>query len=636
MEPTDQTVPAAVTVDVDVAASADYPLSKGKFGMFNSGIVPLAHYQRDDHTWPAVRAESLRIDLAWGAPWAGWAHQPVGGTATHLHYDHEEMDAIARLLTAHDVWPYWSYCYMPAPLQRDGDWRSAPTDLDAWGAALAEFARHYRTQGIRIGYHEIYNEPDLYDAATRTRVFFTGTLADYLAMYRVGVRGIRAGDPDAVVGGPALSLIPDHSWVEPFLDYVRAHDLPLDFFSFHHYDTQSLPQRLAAVRASFAARSDYATTELHLNEYNAYPIDYPQGGTQDRHGLAAALLQDYHDLLAQPWITKVSWAQFLDSGQGNYSGMVTIDGHRKAIYNAVALYARLPVDRCPLSVNGAPGIAGLASADAHRACALLWNRSGADQEARVQLHGLPFEQATLQVYRIDATHASWGDDPSTEELAVCESAPAHGSEVSWSGPLPHDGVVYLEVVDVQRAPRREPTRTPTVVRTHHYYPDRTTTAYADFDRTSWTARLGMAQEDQATCMVGVTADNLPPVLAITVAVDGALRHSDDESLLGLRLDYRVDGAYTSSLLLHGPYDGGTSLYTPTRSSPMPWGTGRQPDHIVSVANLARFTVDVTALAPIGWDGRVQLTFILQNAGRGTRAKIVVLTGYVPPDGHSHD
>ena len=606
-----------VTVTADFAAPADYPLVKDKFGVYNSGIVPVAHYRRDAPLLDEVRPESLRIDLAWGTPWAGWTTPPVAGTVADPQYHFAEMDDIAALLSAHDVRPQWSYCYVPDPLQsRPGRYRDLPTDLPAWGRILGAFASHYHATRPAV-FHEIYNEPDNSD-------FFHGTEQDYLEMYRQGALGIRAADPEATVGGPALAF--SDSWVDPFLDFVTAQRLPLDYFSFHFYP--GVPYRepdIAGVLTSLRDRLDrhpeLATTAMHLDEYNAYAIDYPEGGTQGRFGLASALLHNYQYFLSQPYLTEVNWAQFMDTGGGNWSGMVSLGGHRKAVFNAYSLYARMPVDRRQVSITGPAGVEGMASTDGHRATLLLWNRSGHDQTLSVVMAHVPFGHGRFRVYRIDAAHASWGDDPTHEKLIPVEERASLPTLGAWSGPLPSEGVVYLVADDATDRSELTPNPVATVGRVLHYYPDRKKTCYADFDRRTWIARLGMAGEQQGAAIVGVVAEGLPPALAVSAEINGPLRRVDADSLLGLRMDFEVNGAYVKGVLFHGPSHGHADIYTPKRPSPMPWGTKRPPDQSVRVSDFARFQISPAHFAPPHWSGRVQITFLMRNAGPHAQVKI---------------
>lgn len=257
--------PATVHVAVDFNAPADYPLSKAKFGVFNSGMVRPDHYARDMHLYDEVHPDSLRVDLGWGARFIGWKTQPVGGSADRLTYDFSETDRVATLLRDHGVPAYWSYCYTPTPLQvRRGNFRTLPTDLDAWASVLRTMAEHYRTfpGGNPVGYQEVGNEPD-------NRDFFTAGRDAYLDLYRRGSKAIRDGDPDAVVGGPALAFSSD--WVDPFLDSVVRDRSPLDFYSFHYYpgvpySVPDLDGVIRQMRDALQRRPALRTAEMHLNE----------------------------------------------------------------------------------------------------------------------------------------------------------------------------------------------------------------------------------------------------------------------------------------------------------------------------------------------------------------------------------
>ena len=626
----------SVVVTADFATPADYPLSKTRFAGFNSGMVPLAHYQRDIALFDEVHPHSLRIDLGWGPRWAGWAKQPVAGTIENILYDFNEMDQIAALLNEHNVLPYWSYCYMPAPLQENpGNYRSKPSDVAVWGEVLGTFARHHREScpANPVGYHEVYNEPD-------NRDFLHATDREYIAMYHQSVLKIRDADPDAVVGGPALAFRDE--WVAPFLKYVAEHRLPLDFFSFHYYPThstnyyqgasepangaKSVASVIEAMRQQLAKYPEFSMTEMHLNEYNSYPIDYPKGGRQDKYPLASELLHNYLYFLSQPDLTQVHWAQFMDSGGGNFSGMISIEGHRKAVFNAYRIYAMMPVDRCQVSIHGTTAAEGMASADGHKVSLVLWSNSGSDQTVNVALNGVPFARGHFRVYRIDSDHANWGDNPENEELLPMETLTGIPTDpFTWSGPLPKGGVLYLEVEDGTGISELAPNRVAKVIHVLRYFPNRKTSSYADFDRNTWIARLGMAVEQEAHEQIGVVAEALPPRLTVSIQTDGMLCRLDGNSLLGVRLDYQVGDSYAKSVLFHGPCNGSIDLYAPSRNAPMPWGTKRQADQLVTVPDLASFDIAPGDYAPADWTQRMQFTFIMQNTGPGTRAKIKMIS-----------
>lgn len=613
------------TITANFGTTTDYPLVKSKFGVYNSCLVPLARYHRDINIINDVDPEHLRIDGGFGGdPNCLYDPDPISGTATNLQYDWTEPDQFVRNLNDRAVAPYFSYGYQPAPLQIGGDWRSKPSSLSGWQSVANSTAQHFAQTDNTFGYHEIWNEPDF------GSVFFTGTQDDYFDMYDSGVTGITQADPDAVVGG--LSSAFRTAWITPFLDSVETNNLPLDFVSFHQYpgNASDEPALMNSYLAEFTSRlngRDLHTTELHLNEYNSYPINYPQGGTQDKFGLASSLLRDYKNVLSHPSLDRVSWAQFMDSGMGNFSGMVTIDGYRKAVFNAYKIYAGMPAERRQLTIGGGTGIDGFASADDHRAGMVLWNKTGSSHTVNATLNGITFPTGTLRVYRIDANNASYGDNPAKEQLVpteVYQNVSTAGR--TWSGTLTNDAVVYLEFEDNTGIPSNPDAVNGDIVRTHSYRPDRNKASYADFDPRAWTAHLGMATETWADEEVGVTIDETPARLNFANTVAGTLQSLDANSCACVRIDYQVGSNYTKSVLFHGPFNGSADLYNTSRSAPFPWGTKSQATQVVAVPNMASLAVDTATYAPANWTGRTQITWLLQNAGVGTRLTSTVGNG----------
>ncbi|MEP6988270.1 MAG: hypothetical protein ABI970_21880, partial [Chloroflexota bacterium] len=236
----------------------------------------------------------------------------------------------------------------------------------------------------------------------------------------------------------------------------------------------------------------------------------------------------------------------------------------------------------------------------------------------IDLKQIPFPRVDLHVYRIDADHASWGDNPINEQLIPVENISDVDTQTfTWSGILPPHGIIYLEAADRSGESEIQTRHLARFIRTLHYYPDRTKTAYADFDKNTWTVRLGMASEDVADAIVGVTAEALPASFEVRFEVDGTFQKIDENSLLGLRIDFEVSNIYVKGVLFHG------DIYNSERNTALPWGTRRSADQVLAVENLAQFYVDITAFAPVDWSGRAQITFLMQNTGAQTRAKIIL-------------
>lgn len=372
MKPTRNTA----TLRVDTSRPEGVPLSKERIAIYNSGLVPIERYERDRSYYRRAGAESLRIDLGWGAEWMPRTVEVVqrdglGGYTYHF----EQTDEIARLLAENGTRPYWSYCYVPAAARDAGQNWMTMADDSVWVDTVREYVRTMSGRGVTIGYHEVYNEPDLRDERTAAPHFYEGDLGDYLELYRSTSRAIRDADPSARIGGPALAVTSrNRHWLEAFLGMVVDEDLPLDFLSVHHYGHFSTDVTLDIVD-SVLERFELPFLEVHLNEYNSFTIDYPRGGLQDTHFLASAFAADLPRLLSRRSLTRTHWAQFQDSGHGNFSGMIDIDGRPKPIWYVYEFYQSMPNRQVSVEVDGPEGLGGIAGADDDRLGVLVWNRS---------------------------------------------------------------------------------------------------------------------------------------------------------------------------------------------------------------------------------------------------------------------
>ena len=588
----------------DFSVAVDPPLVK-KFDFMNSGIVPMWRYRRDLHLIDDLKTQSLRVDLFWGEPKInGWATEMVSGAIDDLQFDFSEIDELSRMLKARGIGGYWSYCYNPLPLQAGFGHASHPSNLQAWREIMFQFARHFKDSDLRPDYHAIWNEPDL-------DIFYNRPVETYLQLYKFGVEGLRAGDPDAFVGGPDLAFTDE--WIDPFLDFVEANELPLDFFAFHAIGVSPV-SRVNTARRKIKDRAYFDTTELVFSELNPSMIFNTPLAPVVRYAQAALILDHIAKLVEQPDITRVHWAQFMDSSVDTL-GVVSLDGHRRAAYNAFKLYAQMPVDR--RSVEVSKSLSALASTNAHTSGLLLWNRARSDKSVTVALENIPFAVGTLRVYRIDEKHGSYFENPNSEALTAVEvHEDVNTTDLTWSGDIPDHGVVYLEVSDGGGAPQL--TRVEAVaeiIRVNRYFPDRTKDNYADFDRSSWIARLGMGSEDYADSRIGIVLEDLPSALEVSMATEGLPRRLDANSTLGMRLDYAVGERFTKSVIFH------SGLHNEGRDSPEPWGTGRQADQVVAVDDLSNMRLEPAQYSPKDWSGRLILTLMMQNTGAGTRTKV---------------
>jgi xylan 1,4-beta-xylosidase len=149
-----------------------------------------------------------------------------------------------------------------------------PKDFDRYAEVARHIVLHYN-RGWANGFHydirywEVWNEPDL------GRLFWGGTAPEYFTLYEKIARAVKKADRRALVGGPAISRPNDDAknpWLDDFLEYVRAKKLPLDFYSWHWYATDSAdPQDIVRIGENIRTRLDkhgFRRTLSMVNEWN--------------------------------------------------------------------------------------------------------------------------------------------------------------------------------------------------------------------------------------------------------------------------------------------------------------------------------------------------------------------------------
>ena len=156
---------------------------------------------------------------------------------------------------------------------------SPPQDSAKWAEICCGVIRHYNEGwggGFQhhIRYWEIWNEPENRPA------MWTGTDEQYFQLYEVTAKAIKARWPELKVGGPSLGSTGEFEagqfkpsgFLTQFLRQCRAHQVPLDFFSWHRYteDPSDYARRAQAIRHQLDEQG-FSQTESHCNEWNYLP-----------------------------------------------------------------------------------------------------------------------------------------------------------------------------------------------------------------------------------------------------------------------------------------------------------------------------------------------------------------------------
>lgn len=123
---------------------------------------------------------------------------------------------------------------------------------------------------LTINYWEIWNEPDCWDDNYKQNPCWQGTEAQFLELYAVTSKHLKACFPELKIGGPAFaSAYVGRPAFDNFYKYVTGNKLPLDFFSWHLYGTDpaEYAEQTSGIRKAFDD-AGYTHTELVLDEWN--------------------------------------------------------------------------------------------------------------------------------------------------------------------------------------------------------------------------------------------------------------------------------------------------------------------------------------------------------------------------------
>jgi hypothetical protein len=194
-----------------------------------------------------------------------------------------------------------------------------PADFDKYARVVKHIAMHYN-QGWDNGFHynvrywEFWNEPG--------DVFWTGTPEQFYSLYAKTALALKSVDPTLKVGGDATwNPSGDGGYRESFLDYCVAHNVPLDFYSWHFYADQSADPyenvRLAGTIRGILDAHRFPKAESILSEWNLSSDCFSEKGRAELEsmhnaafiGAALSYFQDapldyamYYRGDAAPWV----------------------------------------------------------------------------------------------------------------------------------------------------------------------------------------------------------------------------------------------------------------------------------------------------------------------------------------------
>lgn len=590
-------------------------------------------------------AESMRFDLFMGYTGLGYK---IGNTSEKNGTTDDEYAAsmqVINKLVSLGVSPQLVVFACPAYAQSYGSWKSKPLP-DKWQELCRNMANYYKQQGVRIGAYEIWNEPDLGTA------YFDGDWQDYIDTYLAGAKGIKEGDSDAFVEAISASwihnIVKDKSedgnlteW-ESFIKQASENDVLPDSISWHFYgrngqleDIKGLSgdgenfsvYRNAILNALTASQNgtsendktayNLSTMQQHLNEFNIYvPLHEDSAQMWNSTQVVPGMFNAIETLLNANDITRVNWATFL-SEQVNGVGCSAVDLYslqRYPAYYTNWMYGRLPVKRIvqPELSNGLKTLAGVSD---ERVGLIVYNPTASEQTSTIALDNLPFDTGDVKVYLVDEDHYVYST--TNEPFIVEKYSNAKLSGLTGKFTLKPNAVYYVEINKTGANQTLQNNFYSNTVRKDFWYPERgDNTPYSDIYERDFSAWVSMNDNEEGKSAVSITLDDMnDKTLNVFYNTFGDFKQNEN-SALGFKIHFQTQDG--DGKTVYYSFDGFNSEVL------LPFGD-KGVKESVSLGKLddGSVAINLSTLAPIGWTGRINLSYLIANCGSGATASFKV-------------
>ena len=620
-------VSAQVTVEVDHSDWVYHPLMK-VFGVNVPHTIEYNSFINNAELIKDLDIRYVRIMNSWGKEASGnlFETPQVTVEGETVQYDFTRIDEIVDLIYENGAQVLFMNGYNPESF--GGQWNAAP-DTSAgglWYELNKTFAAHWAGKNLPFVAYEIWNGVDdtdyLDDDGVFERMVYRArqAIAEVQSMPKIGGGGFFTtlgaeayksqmfGNPE---GGHFVNTRVN-IWTAQAVGFDA-----LDRMFQREIGADPGPAEGWRGRVNWF---DYFRWELWLTSYSSHDTHGPDAVN---HVAANAFFDDASYILRYSDVNRIYLNQFIDGNDGA-KGLVTADGVKSPLYNALKLYNEMPTQRKGLTSSN-DNIKGFASSDGHNAYMAIWNVSDADSDVNVSIDNLPFSTGSVELFRIDATNdGSMGE--ALEDLS--------DNEFEWNGTLPGRGVVIIRIKDNTDTPSFPVVDIGDVVNDFHYWWFRKSEGWKwhTFDPKTMSVYLGdtismprhrddgYPSVNWGVSSCGIYIENLAEQFHVLVEAQGKMKKMDQNTHIMFRIDFEDD--------FEGDIFYGTTVafvdeenfvyYDPGHDSNPYYGSGQTADRIVQVdyTSPEGFLVDVSQYASPFWTGNAVLTFSIQNAGTG--------------------
>ncbi len=587
-----------------------------------------------------LQSERFRIDLMMGN---GGIGSLIGANGNNGKTDKEfgAVYEIAKVLQDNNSSSMFVLCDVPPYAQAVNSSKQYP-DEDRWYEICYNIARYLKDNGIRNTVYETWNEPDL------GTVFWGGTLTQMTDMSIIATKAIREADPYASVAALGLCWPLDYinklatdddgtmsHWNRFWTRSVAENAMP-DALSWHYYGqpegqmegnldmTTDFSYWLSVIRSAFnetqngthkglqGQKIDLSTMQQLVTEY------HPASSLETREGTVGNVPAMYDSIgysLDATDLTKVYWACYVSELFG------VIDKYtyqKNAGYNVLWSFARLPLERVTVEMPN-DELGYYAGIDDHRAGYIVYNKGKEVQNLTLNFNNLPFNAKTLTVYEIAQDNLQTNSAITYPPVVYKKSNLQEKDLQNFNISIRENCGYYFEINDETGVSELEISRSiGDILKKEYYYNDRGhKLAYSDIHNLSLTALVSMADSMKGESAVSMIVDTKKEVDSLKVSYEGWGDFiATNQSALGFKVEYQTATGYEKSVY----YTFGGNNY----EFILPFAGKSLSNEQIKIDNLnGECVVELTKNAPADWNGIVQISFVIKDAGYGATEKFVI-------------
>lgn len=598
-----------------------------------------------------LKSESLRIDMAFGG---GGIGSTDGTNSGIINSDNSwsYVNELNKALGSNGVIPYLVMLGIPRYAQADGGTQLSYPNMDKYQQFCTETAAYFKNQGTRVIY-ETWNEPDL-----NAYSYWTSGMPLFIDTSVAQAVALKQGNPDAYVVEQGLcwpvtycrddvTSLGGTLW-DYYMQKTAEANNHIDAFSWHYYgDSYARIEGCATERENFSYYKTAVRNAINRDNeaYDLYTMtqqctEFSAAATGAGDLIQTGLIPNLYETIEYAYdstdISRFSWASYIMS---SFALVNPYSWQKSPVFYVLWSIGRLPLAAASVTANeGVSDTFGWKTGvDSHRASAIIYNktlnatytvsstykqRAEDSRDVSVKLKNVPFDAKSVKIYLIDNEHTSYTTETDKPYLILdIEGDKIKDGDVVIDLTIPGNAACYIEIDDGSGISELDEDSNlhSHIVRKDYYYEERADLMpYSDLYENSFDVSLGMLDHNDGKTAIMVTLDDMNEFgeLKLDYNLYGDFKTSGNNKAIGVRIDYHTEEGYTESVDYYWRNYKNGFYYSG-------WGTGEAAANSKSFGNAQNgsYTIPLMQNAPSGWDGRIQITYYLVDAGNNTSAVI---------------